>query len=104
MSPIDAKTGPTVTHESGSDLRFYFVVLASVKTNTRSTLSLPSGRANPVVAPNRRVRRAVHDEIVHLYGQGMSTRQVAAKTGVSKTKVLGVLKHRGVQMRVAHRH
>ena len=85
-------------------LRHHMVVLARTKTNTPVGLSPPSGRERRPATPSRRVRRATQDEIVVLYNQGMSTRQVALKTGISKTTVLAVLECRGVAMRSPHRH
>lgn len=42
-------------------------------------------------------------EVVSLYGQGMSTREIAHKFGMEKTAVLGRLKQEGVSLRLSHR-
>jgi len=81
------------------------VVLAQTNPNTLTPLVTPSARPTATrPSGKRRLKQSEKNQIVQLYNSGMSTRAVASQLQVSKTTVLGVLKHRGVEVRPRGRH
>jgi DNA invertase Pin-like site-specific DNA recombinase len=72
----------------------------NLKSNTGESCPEPSDRfdeARPV--GRRRVTKRDQSEIVELYELGLSTRQIAIRTGLARTTVLNRLKRTGVEMR-----
>lgn len=78
------------------------MVLGEVNTNTAIYRSAPSDRSvHPTVQYLKRIRLSERHqaEIEKFYLQGLSTRAVATRVGISKCAVLGVLKRREVEVR-----
>jgi DNA-binding CsgD family transcriptional regulator len=74
------------------------VVLAQLKTNTlvEDSGSERRQRAKP---SRRRVSVSLAGEVLSLYESGLSTRDIARRTGLGKTTVLAKLREAGAELR-----
>lgn len=63
------------------------------QTRTNTLIAEPVERMRPLPRERRRQRitAELSDRVVALYSSGMSTREVAAEAGLSKTAVLRIL-------------
>lgn len=75
------------------------VVLAQAKTNTLKPDPLVPNRDLIRSYTRTRITARLSDRVVELYAANIGTREVADRTGLSKTAVLRVLKTRNVDIR-----
>jgi len=80
------------------------VALVSLTLNPSKLANRPAEQGERQPRPSSRVRvtKAARSQIVTLYvEESLSTRQVSAQTGISRSHVLRILKDAGVRMRPA---